>query len=62
MKEVELELEWHIAHDGGLERADVNKLNHALRRTLRSHGRDYARPIELVHQHLATGARPTSAS
>ena len=62
MKEMAFELEWHIAHDGGLERADVNELNHALRRTLRSHGRDYARPIELVHQHLATRARPTGGS
>jgi hypothetical protein len=42
-------LEWHIAHDGGLDRADINELNDALRRMLRNRGdSDYARPIELV--------------
>jgi hypothetical protein len=61
MKEMAFELEWHIAHDGGLDATDINELNHALRRTLRSHGSDYAQPIELVNQHLTTRARPGSA-
>jgi hypothetical protein len=61
MKEMAFELEWHIAHDGGLDRTDINELNHALRRTLRSHGGDYAQPIELVDQHLTTRGRPAAA-
>jgi Domain of unknown function (DUF6933) len=61
MKEMAFELEWHIAHDGGLDRTDINELNHALRRTLRSHGSDYAQPIELVDQHLTTRVRPAAA-
>ena len=53
MNEMASELEWHIAHDGGLHRADINELNHALRRMLRNRGgSDYARPIELVNQRL----------
>src|SRR5260221_14355799 len=52
MKEMAFELEWSIASDGGLDRVDIDELNQALRRQLRSHGRDYARPIELVNQHL----------
>jgi len=55
------ELESHIAHDGGLDHADINELNYALRRSLRSHGRDYARPIELVTEYLAARGRPAGA-
>lgn len=58
MKEMAFELEWQITRDGGIKRTDINKLNHTLRRTLRSHGRDYAKPIELLDQHLATRNRP----
>ena len=58
MKEMAFELEWNIANDGGLDRVDIDELNHALRRQLRSHGRDYARPIELVNEHLANPRRP----
>ena len=61
MKEMAFELEWSIASDGGLDRVDIDELNHALRRQLRSHGRDYARPIELVNQHLANPRRPAGA-
>ena len=61
MKEMTFELEWHIAHDGGLDHADINELNYALRRSLRSHGRDYARPIELVTEYLAARGRPAGA-
>jgi hypothetical protein len=61
MKEMAFELEWNIASDGGLDRVDIDELNHALRRQLRSHGRDYARPIELVSQHLANPHRPANA-
>lgn len=52
MNEMAFELEWHIANDGGLHRADINELNHALHRMLRNRGGDYVRPIELVSQHL----------
>src|SRR6266542_6830602 len=55
MKEMAFELEWNIANDGGLDRIDIDELNHALRRQLRSHGRDYAGPIE-----LSTSTSPTS--
>jgi hypothetical protein len=49
----------HIAHDGGLDRTDINELNHALRRMLRNRGgNDYARPIELVNQRLAAPEPP----
>ena len=58
MKEMAFELEWSISSDGGLDRVDFDELNHALRRELRSHGRDYARPIELVNQHLANPGGP----
>src|SRR6266498_3627015 len=61
MKEMAFELEWNIANDGGLDRIDIDELNHALRRQLRSHGRDYARPIELVNEHLANQHRPANA-
>jgi hypothetical protein len=61
MKEMAFELEWSIASDGGLDRVDIDELNHALRRQLRSHGRDYARPIELVNEHLANQHRPANA-
>jgi len=61
MKEMAFELEWNIANDGGLDRIDIDGLNHALRRQLRSHGRDYARPIELVNEHLANQHRPANA-
>jgi hypothetical protein len=60
MKEMAFELEWNIANDGGLDRIDIDELNHALRRQLRSHGRDYARPIELVNEHLANQHRPAN--
>ncbi len=36
---------------GGLRRADINHLNHALRRMLWNRG-DYVRSIELVTQRL----------
>jgi hypothetical protein len=52
MNEMTFELEWHIAHNGGLHRTDINELNHALRRMLRNRGGDYVRPIELVSKHL----------
>jgi hypothetical protein len=59
MNEMASELELHIAHDGGLDRADINELNHALRRMLRNRGgSDYARPIELVNQRLAAPEPP----
>ncbi len=61
MKEMAFELEWNIANDGGLDRIDLDELNHALRRQLRSHGRDYTRPIELVNEHLANQHRPANA-
>jgi hypothetical protein len=61
MKEMAFELEWSIASDGGLDRVDIDELNQALRRQLRSHGRDYARPIELVNRHLADQHRPANA-
>jgi len=61
MKEMAFELEWIIASDGGLGRVDIDELNHALRRQLRSHGRDYARPIELIDQHLANRRGPAGA-
>jgi len=61
MKEMAFELEWNIANHGGLDRIDIDELNHALRRQLRSHGRDYARPIELVDEHLANQHRPANA-
>ena len=57
MKEMAFELEWSIASDGGLDRIAIDELNHALRRQLRSHGRDYGRPIELV-KHLANTRGP----
>jgi len=57
MKEMAFELEWNIANHGGLDRIDIDELNHALR----SHGRDYARPIELVNEHLANQHRPANA-
>jgi hypothetical protein len=54
MNEMAAELEWHIARDRGIARANITGLNHALRRMLRNRGgSDYARPIELVHQRLA---------
>jgi hypothetical protein len=59
MNEMASELEWHIARDGGLDHADINELNHALRRMLRNGGgSDYARPIELVNQRLAAPEPP----
>jgi hypothetical protein len=59
MNEMASELEWHIAHDGGLNRTDINELNHALRRMLRNRGgSDCARPIELVNQRLAAPEEP----
>jgi len=52
MNEMAFELEWGIAHDGGLHRTDINELNHALRRMLRNYDGEYALPIELVNQRL----------
>jgi hypothetical protein len=60
MKEMAFELEWSIANDGGLDRIGIDELNHALRRELRSRGRDYARPIELVNERLANQHRPAN--
>jgi hypothetical protein len=60
MKEMAFELEWSIANDGGLDRIGIDELNHALRRQLRSHGRDYARPIELANERLANQHRPAN--
>jgi hypothetical protein len=61
MKEMAFELEWNIANDGGLDRLDIDELNHAPRRQLRSHGRGYAQPIELVNEHLANQHRAANA-
>ncbi len=61
MNEMAFELEWSIAHDGGLDRTDTNDLNHALRRTLRNHGGDYVHPIELVSQDHNTRGRSAGA-
>jgi hypothetical protein len=61
MTEVAAELEWSIASAGGLDLVDIDEVNHTLRRLLRSHGRDYARPIELVNQHLANSGGPADA-
>jgi hypothetical protein len=59
MNEMASELEWHITHDGGTDRAAIKELNHALRRMLRNRGgSDYARPIELVNQRLAAPEPP----
>jgi hypothetical protein len=51
MTEMAFELGWIITDKGGLRRADINHLNHALRRMLWNHG-DYVRSIELVTQRL----------
>ncbi len=51
MNEMAFELGWIIADKGGLRRADISYLNHALRRMLWNRG-DYVRPIELVNQRL----------
>jgi hypothetical protein len=62
MNEMASELEWHIAHNHGITRTDIRELNHALRRVLRNRGgNNYARPIELAHQHLAA-PNPTGSS
>jgi hypothetical protein len=61
MKEMAFELGWNIADDGGLDRIDIDELNHALRRQLRSRCRDYARRIELVNERLANQHRPAHA-
>jgi hypothetical protein len=59
MNEMASELEWHLAHDGGLHRPDTNELNHTLRHILRNlGGSDYARPIELIQQRLAAAEAP----
>jgi hypothetical protein len=60
-KEMAFELEWNIANDGGLDRVEIDELNHALRRQLRRHGRDYARPIEIVNEHLTNQHRAANA-
>src|SRR5712691_8569687 len=51
MTEMAFELGSIITDKGGLRRADINHLNHALRRMLWNRG-DYVRPIELVTQRL----------
>jgi len=51
MTEMAFELGWIITDKGGLRRADINHLNHALRRMLWNRG-DYVRSIELVTQRL----------
>jgi hypothetical protein len=47
MNEMAFELRYLIADAGGLERCNIDDLNHRLRRTLRNRG-EYVRPIELV--------------
>jgi hypothetical protein len=61
MNEMASELEWHIAHDGGLHRTDIDDLNHALRRMLRNRRGDYVRPIDLVNQRLNARGKSTRA-
>jgi hypothetical protein len=51
MTEMAFELGWIITDKGGLRRADINHLNHALRRMLWNRG-DYVRSVELVTQRL----------
>src|SRR5712692_3434735 len=51
MTEMAFELGWIITDKGGLRRADINVLNHNLRRMLWNRG-EYVRPIELVNQNL----------
>jgi len=51
MNQAGQEAQYMIAVDGGLELADIDVLNHRLRRTLRN--RDgYHQPIELVLQRM----------
>jgi hypothetical protein len=45
----------------GSTACDIDELNHALRRQLRSRCRDYARRIELVNERLANQHRPAHA-
>jgi hypothetical protein len=53
MNEIAFELRYLIADARGLERCDIDVLNHALRRTLRNRG-EYVRPIELVARRLTS--------
>jgi len=53
MNEMAFELRHFIADAGGLERCDIDVLNHGLRRTLRNRG-EYVRPIELVVRRLTS--------
>jgi hypothetical protein len=55
MKEMASELEWNIANDGGLDRIDIDELNRALRRQLRSRGRTTPDP-----SNSSTSTSPTS--
>lgn len=51
MNETAFECRYHVEADGGLDRIDLDALNHRLRRTL--HNRDgYHDPLELVVQRL----------
>ena len=47
MNEMAFELRYVIANAGGLDRSDIDSLNHRLRHMLRNRG-DYVSPIELV--------------
>jgi len=53
MNEMAFELRYLIADAGGLERCDIDVLNHGPRRTLRNRG-EYVRPIELVTRRLTS--------
>jgi len=53
MNEMAFELRYLITDAGGLERCDIDVLNHGLRRTLRNRG-EYVRPIELVAHRLTS--------
>jgi hypothetical protein len=53
MNETAFELRYLIADADGLERCDIDVLNHRLRRTLRNRG-EYVRPIELVARRLTS--------
>jgi len=51
MNDTAFECRYHVEADGGLDRIDLDALNHRLRRTL--HNRDgYHDPLELVVQRL----------
>jgi len=54
MNEMAFELRYLIADAGGLERCDIDVLNHGLRRTLRNRGEYVRPPIELVARRLTS--------